>query len=58
MVGMSTIRSLTDDISVALNTGKVMSFLLEDYVGLKLRTRSIKIHSTFGCVKKYGYPKS
>lgn len=58
MVGMSTIRSLTDDISVALNTGKVMSFLLEDYVGLEVANPLDKDTFYIWMCKKYGYPKS
>ena len=38
-VKVSAIRSLTDDISVALKTGKVMSSLLEDCVGLEVANR-------------------
>jgi len=38
-VKVSAIRNLTDDISVALKTGKVMSSLLEDCVGLEVANR-------------------
>ena len=57
-VRVSAIKSLTDDISVALKTGKVMSSLLEDCVGLEVANRQRSMVSVRELVESDAFQSS